>query len=132
MSADHRINRRIIFNDEECRYPEIAFSHEYGSVRTYLDTDANRLHIDDIVVSADQRRKGIGNALLRSVRLLAEEIQAEEVTARIVSRECLDAVQRVFGAKSVHVRVKGDYDPGKGQMPEGHVRTSATLRHQLK
>lgn len=55
-------------------------------------------------------RQGLGKLLLRKAFKIAEESEAELITAAIVKRQCLDDVNEVFGTDSVHVKHLGDYD----------------------
>lgn len=54
-------------------------------------------------------RKGLGKLLLRSALGLAEEAQAELITAYIISRTSLDSMTEVFGADTVTVKNRGEY-----------------------
>lgn len=129
MSAEYDIEHVTIDDDPTLRFPCIVFSHEYGAAMVYHDTDQDRLCVDDIEVDRDKRRRGLGEALLRAVKAHAEELQVEQVTATIVSRECLDAMCRVFGVDSVQVRRLGNYAADRSTLAADFEKASALLRY---
>lgn len=127
---EYKIQRRYSTEGDELRYSRIDFSHDQGRTRAYFNTDSNLMHIEDVEVDREARSRGIGAAMLRAVRDLSKELGADEVTATIVSRECLQAMRHVFGSESVRVRIEGDFKPARGPEPDGFKRTSALLRYR--
>lgn len=87
--------------------------------------------IADIKVDRLSRRQGIGKQLLRQALGEAQKVQAKAVVASIVSRECLEAMQVVFGEESLTIDSIGPY-LGSGDLPPaGDQKTSAGLWYQL-
>ena len=125
---EKNITRRLILHDEDRPTVKFIYGDNIGKAMTYLHESTSRLHIDDIEVAAEARRNGIAKALLRSVKNLAEQIEAEEISARIISRESYDAMASVFGAESLHVRLLGSYE---NESPRNHLKTSASLKYRV-
>ena len=81
-------------------------------------------------VLSDRRRRGVGKELLRASQAHARELGAKVIFAAIISRECLDAMNTVFGEESIRVSILGTYAPeGKDY---GDIPTSAVLHAKLK
>ena len=102
-------------------------SNDYGYIDAIYSPDGI-YQISSIVVSS--RRKGHGQNLLRKSEEHARELGARKIGAVIISRECLEAMTRVFGEDSLTVLQRGEFTP------EGHdyntiSPTQALLRYTL-
>jgi hypothetical protein len=47
--------------------------------------------------------------LLHTAKDHAQDIGAKAIVAAIISRECLDAMESVFGEEAINVETRGDY-----------------------
>lgn len=91
--------------------------HSYGFLMmSYIETHKIAT-IDDIYVEPSRLRNGIGSLLLRKSIEVAKEVEAERITAILVSRSGILTCQSVFGDESVRVSHVGVGD----QTPLGHL-----------
>lgn len=103
---------------------------ESGAIDAVYHTADRRYAIANFDVVANARRRGIGKELLRASKQHACELGARIIFAAIISRECLDAMQTVFGEENVYVGELGDYAPEGADT--GAKPTSAVLQMYIK
>jgi hypothetical protein len=107
------------------------FAFESGTLTSAFRENERLYKISNLEVSdRGERRRGVGKGLLRVALGHAESLEARTVLAIIISRECLDAMEAVFGEDSIEVLDRGGY------APEGHDQclespTRALLWKQL-
>jgi|GEM_PF-3590601 len=107
-------------------------SSEQGAIEATFHPEWQSYMIANFDVHPDYRGQGIGKLLLRASLEHAQELGARHIIAGIISRECLDAMRRVFGDESISVAHVGEYCP-KGQLEVAHEhRTDAYLYHHLQ
>lgn len=89
------------------------FVYEFNCGVGYLNATFNQISgwfgISLIDVERAERRQGIAKLLLRKSLEVATEINARFIYAGIISRECLDAMEAVFGADALIVKDRGTY-----------------------
>ena len=127
-SSANLISRRAVLRDDHA----IVFDHtcDDGYLLAHYRPKTDTYAIDDFEVSLGQRRKGVGAQLLKSAKMTAESIGASRVTATIISKECLSAMSRVFGAQNISVRREGEFAPvGRDSHPD--LPTSAHLDYAI-
>ncbi len=85
----------------------VELDHQLGFLEASFDNVTDIFDIEMYYSAVP--RKGLGKLLLRSALGLAEEVQAELITACIISRTSLDSITEVFGSDAVTVKSRGDY-----------------------
>ncbi len=98
-----------------------------GKIDAVYHTDEMRYTIANFDVDSDKRRQGIGKHLLKASQEHARELGAKVIFSAIISRECLDAMTRVFGEESVLVAEVGEYASNDGS--ESPATTTAAILH---
>lgn len=100
-----------------------------GYISCALDRPSGWFTIADVEVKPELRGNGIGKRLIRAAWAEAVNQGATEIIAGIVSRECLEAMRRVFGPDHLHVQVEGTFE---GSVPpEAVVNTQAFLHYTV-
>lgn len=98
---------------------------EHGDLAAIWEPNDGSFYIANIDVEADFRGQGIGKALLQKSKEIAEEqVDIKYIYSIIISRECLAAMQAVFGVNNVKVNEVGTWESEKKL---GEPRTSALL-----
>jgi GNAT superfamily N-acetyltransferase len=105
----------------------------YACKQGSLDATYNQINrwfgIANIDVDVEFRRQGIGKLLLRSALATAQEVDARFIHAAIISRECLDAMESVFGLDALVIQERGMYEYADGTRGIG---ANAALWYEIK
>jgi len=88
-----------------------SFDTDHGALDASYDQEARRFCISSIFVNKENSRQGIGKALLQASYDKAREIEARVILSVIISRECVEAMEAVFGPSAVRVMERGSYTP---------------------
>jgi GNAT superfamily N-acetyltransferase len=99
----------------------------YGAYR-----NAHRIYsIADFEVERRYRRQGIGRQLATAALQHAKSLEADVLMAAIVSRECLEVMEQVFGPEHIQVAARGLYDLDEGVFDDSQ-RASALLWYDMR
>lgn len=84
---------------------------DHGYIDAMYDEMSSLYRIATLYVSSEARGQGIGKNLLRTSRSHAKDLGAKSIFAVIISRECIDAMEAVFGEEAIKVERRGEYIP---------------------
>lgn len=125
-----RMSMRSPDEDRPGESPKLTFEYTCGdgNLDCEYSTADDSFCIDDLYVEHTSRKRGIGKQLLRAAKHTAETIGSHDVYAYIHSKECLQAMTRVFGSENIRIAADGDYAPtGEDRHPSR--QTNAMLHY---
>jgi GNAT superfamily N-acetyltransferase len=116
------------------------FQTEHGYLDASYDLSTNHFGIKMVHVESSHQRQGIGKELLQAALQQARQTDARYIVGLVISRECLDAMQAVFGEEALIVKSLGFYEadypevrPDSGKiMPMTHADLFFDIRHSAK
>lgn len=111
------------FSNGTSNFYDFRAERGFGRLLAKLDRETRLYYISDVDVNVP--RRGIGKALMRRSQEHAQMLGARVIAASIISRECLESMEDVFGSEHVAVTCRGDY------VGEGDRDTSAALYKRL-
>ncbi|GEM_PF-2438222 len=83
--------------------------HANGAIEASYYQASRLYEVHSLDVDPDKRRLGIGTLLLRTGRDHAQILGASCITASIISRECLQVMENVFGPDGITVFLRGEF-----------------------
>ena len=78
-----------------------------GQLEAAFSGTTGEFTISSILVAAGARRQGLGTALAESALEKAQELEAIEINADLMSQEVIPVMRRVFGSDAVVVMDEG-------------------------
>jgi GNAT superfamily N-acetyltransferase len=108
-----------------------VFSTVGGQLDSVFRFSSRIYTVTNIDVEPEFRRRRIGTTLVETARDHARYIGADAIMAAIVSRECLDVMNRVFGEEHIEVYLLGKYAEEGVRITE-ETATSAGLWYDLR